>query len=82
MNHMKTIAVSAGDPDGIGYDLCVLLNEKILNYYVDIYGDKKALLSRAKLLGIKNLHNEKIKIYDVKNNKKIENKRDLVLRKY
>ena len=79
MNHMKTIAVSAGDPDGIGYDLCALLNEKILNYYVDIYGDKEALLSRAKLLGIKNLHNEKIKIYDVKNNKKIENKRDLVL---
>lgn len=79
MNHIKTIAVSAGDPDGIGYDLCALLNEKILNYYVDIYGDKEALLSRAKLLGIKNLHNEKIKIYDVKNNKKIENKRDLVL---
>ena len=78
MNQMKTLAVSAGDPDGIGYDLCVLLYEKILNYHVDIYGDEEALLSRAKLLGIKNLHNEKIKIYDVKN-KKIKNTRELVL---
>ena len=79
MNHITTLAVSAGDPDGIGYDLCVLLYEKKLNYYVDIYGDKDALLSRAKLIGIKNLHNEKIKIYDIKNNKKIENKRELIL---
>ena len=44
--------------------------KKILNYYVDIYGDKDALLSRAKLIGIKNLHNEKIKIYDVKKKKR------------
>lgn len=79
MNHITTLAVSAGDPDGIGYDLCVLLYEKNLNYYVDIYGDKDALLSRAKLIGIKNLHNEKIKIYDIKKNKKIENKRELIL---
>ncbi|EDZ64662.1 4-hydroxythreonine-4-phosphate dehydrogenase [beta proteobacterium KB13] len=79
MNHIKTLAVSAGDPDGIGYDLCALLFKKNLNYHVDIYGDKEALLSRAKLLGIKNLHNEKIKIYDVKNNKQIKNKRELVL---
>ena len=79
MNHLKTLAVSAGDPDGIGYDLCALLYEKHLNYYVDIYGDKEILLSRAKLLGLKNLHNEKITIYDVKNNKKIKYKRELVL---
>lgn len=78
MNHITTLAVSAGDPDGIGYDLCVLLYEKHLNYHVDIYGDKEILLSRAKLLGLKNLHNEKITIYDVKNNK-IKNKRELVL---
>ena len=78
MNHDLTLAVSAGDPNGIGYDLCVLLYEKHLNYYVDIYGDKEILLSRAKLLGLKNLRNEKITIYDVKN-KKIKNKRDLVL---
>jgi len=79
MNHIITLAVSAGDPDGIGYDLCALLFKKNLNYHVDIYGDKEALLSRAKLLGLKNLHNEKIKIYDVKNNKQIKNKRELVL---
>jgi len=79
MNHTTTLAVSAGDPDGIGYDLCALLHEKHLNYHVDIYADKKILLSRAKLLGLKNLHNEKVMIYDVTNNKKIKNKRDLVL---
>ena len=79
MNHIKTLAVSAGDPDGIGYDLCALLHEKHLNYHVDIYGDREILLSRAKLLGLKKLHNEKITIYDVKNNKKIKNKRELVL---
>lgn len=79
MNHIKTLAVSAGDPDGIGYDLCALLYEKNLNYHVDIYGDKEILLSRAKLLGLKNLHNEKITIHDVKNNKKIKNNRELVL---
>ena len=79
MNHTTTLAVSAGDPDGIGYDLCALLYEKHLHYYVDIYGDKEILLSRAKLLGLKNLHNEKITFYDVKNNKKIKHKRELVL---
>jgi 4-hydroxythreonine-4-phosphate dehydrogenase len=79
MNNIITLAVSAGDPDGIGYDLCALLYEKHLNCNVDIYGDKEILLSRAKLLDIKNLHNEKIKIYDVKNNKKVQNKRELVL---
>ena len=79
MNHITTLAVSAGDPDGIGYDLCALLYEKHLNYNVDVFGDKEILLSRAKLLGLKNLHNEKITIYDVKNNKKIKNKRELVL---
>ena len=79
MNQIITLAVSAGDPDGIGYDLCALLHEKKLKYHVDIYGDKKIIFSRAKLLGIKNLSNEKITIYDVKSNKKIKNKRELVL---
>ena len=59
MNHIKTIAVSAGDPDGIGYDLCALLYEKNLNYHVDIFGDEEIILSRAKLLGLKSLRNEK-----------------------
>ena len=79
MSSFKTLAVSAGDPDGIGYDLCALLYEKHLKYHVDIYGDKEILLSRAKLLGLKNLQNEKITIYDVKKNKKIKTKRELVL---
>lgn len=79
MSDSMTISVSAGDPDGIGYDLCTLLYEKKLTYYVDIYGDKEILLSRAKLLGLKNLQNEKITIYDVKKNKKIKTRRELVL---
>jgi 4-hydroxythreonine-4-phosphate dehydrogenase len=79
MSNLKTLSVSAGDPDGIGYDLCVLLHKKKLNYHINIYGDKKILLSRANLLGIKNLYNEKITIYDVKKNKKVKNKRELVL---
>ena len=79
MSNLINLSVSAGDPDGIGYDLCALLYEKKLNYHIDIYGDKEILLSRAKLLGLENLHNEKITIYDLKNNKKIKNKRELVL---
>ena len=70
MSNIKTLSVSAGDPDGIGYDLCVLLYEKQLSYHVDIYGDKKILQSRAKLHGKKNLNNEKITIHDIKNKKK------------
>jgi len=79
MSNKFSIAVSAGDPEGIGYDLCALLYEKHLNYHVNIFGDKEVLLSRAKLLGLKNLHNEKITIFDVKINKKIKHKRELVL---
>ena len=73
MNQITTLAVSAGDPDGIGYDLCALLYEKQLNCQIVIYGDQEILLSRAKLLGIKKLQNEKIAIHDVKKSKKIKN---------
>ena len=31
MSNLKTLSVSAGDPDGIGYDLCVLLHKKKLD---------------------------------------------------
>lgn len=79
MNQITSLAVSAGDPDGIGYDLCALLYEKQLSCQIVIYGDQEILLSRAKLLGIKKLQNEKIAIYDVKKNKKIKNNRELVL---
>jgi 4-hydroxythreonine-4-phosphate dehydrogenase len=79
MKYLKTLAISAGDPDGIGYDLCALLYEHQLKYHVNIYGNKEILVSRAKLLGLKSLHNEKITVYDVKKNKKIKNKRELIL---
>ena len=79
MNQITSLAVSAGDPDGIGYDLCALLYEKQLNCQIVIYGDQEILLSRAKLLGIKKLQNEKIAIHDVKKSKKIKNNRELVL---
>lgn len=79
MNHELTFAVSAGDPDGIGYDLCALLHKKKLGFHVLIYADKKILVSRAKLLGINILHNKKITIVDVKKNRKIKCNRDLVL---
>ena len=79
MNYKTTLAVSAGDPNGIGYDLCVLLHKTKLRFHVNIYGDKKVLLSRAKLLSFKTLYNEKITIVDVKQFKKIVNNRDLVL---
>jgi len=79
MNQVENLAVSAGDPDGIGYDLCALLFEKQLKYHVNIHGDKKILISRAKLLGIKKLRNEKITIFDVTKNKKVKNNRELVL---
>jgi 4-hydroxythreonine-4-phosphate dehydrogenase len=79
MNKLNTLSISAGEPDGIGYDLCVLLHEIKLNYNVHIFGDKKILNSRAKLLGIKNLNNEKITLVDIKKNKKIRNNRELVL---
>jgi len=75
MNNKFSIAVSAGDPDGIGYDLCAILYQKKLNYQVDIYGNKKILYSRAKLLGINELNNKKINIFDIKRN----NNRELVL---
>jgi 4-hydroxythreonine-4-phosphate dehydrogenase len=74
MNSKFTIAVSAGEPDGIGYDLCALLHQKKLKYQVVIYGDKKILQSRAKLLGLKDICNKKITIFDIKKN----NNRDLV----
>lgn len=76
MKNSITLSVSAGDPDGIGYDLCALLYEKKLNCHVQIHGNKNILQSRAKLLGIKSLNNKKITICDVK---KTRNDRELVL---
>jgi len=50
---VKTIAVSAGDPDGIGYDLCALLFEKNIDFKVKIFGNKELIYNRSKLLGLK-----------------------------
>jgi 4-hydroxythreonine-4-phosphate dehydrogenase len=49
---VKTIAVSAGDPDGIGYDLCALLFEKNVDFKVKIFGNKELIYNRSKLLGL------------------------------
>lgn len=49
---LKTIAVSAGDPDGIGYDLCALLFEKNVDFKVKIFGNKELIYNRSKLLGL------------------------------
>jgi len=49
---LKTIAVSAGDPDGIGYDLCALLFEKNIDFKVKIFGNKELIYNRSKLLGL------------------------------
>ena len=48
----KTIAVSAGDPDGIGYDLCALLFEKDVDFKVKIFGNKELIYNRSKLLAL------------------------------
>jgi len=75
MSKKKIIAISAGDPDGIGYDLCALLYKRKLKYQAHIYGNEQILQSRAKMLGIKILNNDDINIINI--NKK--NNRDLVL---
>ena len=49
---LKTIAISAGDPDGIGYDLCALLFEKNVDFKVKIFGNKELIYNRSKLLGL------------------------------
>ena len=75
MNKKVTIAVSAGDPDGIGYDLCALLFKIKLKYKIHIYVNKKILFERAKIHGINNLKNKEITLIDIQK----KNKRDLVL---
>ena len=63
---VKTIAVSAGDPDGIGYDLCALLFEKDVDFKIKIFGNKELIYNRAKLLGINiNKNHPNIEIIDI-----------------
>ena len=52
---MMKIAVSSGDPAGIGPDICIKAfgQKKSYNFSPVIFGDKEILKSRAKSLGIK-----------------------------
>ena len=52
---MIKIAVSSGDPAGIGPDICIKAfgQKKIYDFYPVIFGDKELFKSRAKTLGIK-----------------------------
>ena len=58
---MIKIAVSSGDPAGIGPDICIKAfgQKKIYNFSPVIFGDKELFKSRAKILGI----NADIQIY-------------------
>jgi 4-hydroxythreonine-4-phosphate dehydrogenase len=63
---LKTIAVSAGDPDGIGYDLCALLFEEDNDFKIKIFGNKELIYNRSKLLGLNiNKNHPNIEIIDI-----------------
>jgi 4-hydroxythreonine-4-phosphate dehydrogenase len=47
------VAITSGEPAGIGPDLCLLLSQKVLRTNFVIVGDKEVLLQRARLLGVK-----------------------------
>ena len=49
---LKNIAISAGDPNGIGYDLCAMLFDTKINHDITIFSNQDLLLHRAKLLKI------------------------------
>ena len=52
---MNKIAVSSGDPAGIGPDICIKAfgQKKAYDFFPVIFGDKEIFVSRAKQLGIK-----------------------------
>jgi 4-hydroxythreonine-4-phosphate dehydrogenase len=51
-NVIPSIAITAGEPAGIGPDLCLLLTSQPLNAKITIVGDIEMLASRAKQLNI------------------------------
>ena len=51
-NAIPSIAITAGEPAGIGPDLCLLLASQPLNANITIIGDIEMLASRAKQLNI------------------------------
>jgi 4-hydroxythreonine-4-phosphate dehydrogenase len=50
VNSLPRIAITAGEPAGIGLDLCVKLAEYNFPAHITIIADQNALLERAKLL--------------------------------
>jgi 4-hydroxythreonine-4-phosphate dehydrogenase len=50
--HLPHIVITAGEPAGIGLDLCVLLANQPLQARIVVIADQTALLQRAKLLGL------------------------------
>lgn len=56
--HLPTIALTSGEPAGIGPDLCVLLAQKSLPARVVVIGDREMLQARAEMLGLPFKSNE------------------------
>jgi 4-hydroxythreonine-4-phosphate dehydrogenase len=51
-NTLPRIAITAGEPAGIGPDLCVLLAHKALNAQIVVIADREMLLARAAQIGV------------------------------
>ncbi len=51
-NLLPRIAITAGEPAGIGPDLCVLLAHKILNAQIVVIADSEMLQARAEQIGV------------------------------
>lgn len=52
MSPLPRIAVTAGEPAGIGLDLCVMLAQAQLNAHITVIADADALLARATQLNL------------------------------
>lgn len=52
-NTLPRIAITAGEPAGIGLDLCAMLAHHAINAQIVVIADKNALLDRANALNIK-----------------------------
>lgn len=50
MNTLPRIAITAGEPSGIGLDLCIMLAQKALPAKITVIADQDALVARAKQL--------------------------------
>ena len=50
--NLPILAITAGEPAGIGPDLCVQIAQKNWDYQIVVVADKQLLLERAKQLGL------------------------------